>query len=168
MALPLSASWSTVGEAADAGEVYVVQVPSRVWVIGPEWPLEGERLVVEPGAVLRLPHPVPPDDIIKPPAVPPQHSALLYTVAERLLRDVGSLTQRRYRDVYGPQLSGAAVFGVGVAMNVVESFDFPHYLPDFGVPVPRVIGPVDSQDVPFSWVPTPAAAGSVAGVMNRR
>jgi hypothetical protein len=60
------------------------------------------------------------------------------------------------------------VVRVGVAMNVVESFDFPHYLQDFGVPVPRVMGPVDSQDVPFSWVPTPAAAGSVAGVMNRR
>jgi hypothetical protein len=165
---PLSASRSTVGEAADAGEVYVVQVSSRVWVVGPERPLEAERLVIEPGVVLGLPHPVPLDDVIKPPAAPAQHGTLLYAVAERCLRAVGSLTQRCYRDVYGPPLSGTAVVRVGVAMNVVESFDFPHYLQDFGVPVPRVMGPVDSQDVPFSWVPTPAAAGSVAGVMNRR
>ena len=146
----------------------MVQVSSRVWVIGPERPLEGERLVIEPGAILSLPHPVPPDDVIKPPAAPSQHGALLYAITERLLPGVGSLTQRCYRDVYGPPLSGTAVVGVGVAMNVVESFDFPHYLLDFGVPVSRVIGPVDSQDIPFSWVPTPAAAGSVAGVMNRR
>jgi hypothetical protein len=44
----------------------VVQVSSRVWVVGPERPLEAERLVIEPGVVLGLPHPVPLDDVIKP------------------------------------------------------------------------------------------------------
>jgi hypothetical protein len=38
------------------------------------------------------------------------------------------------------------VIGVGIAMNVVESFEFAHYLADFGGPASRVVGPVDSHD----------------------